>query len=282
MPEPAPAGLFDGLFDDAAIFPPGDAPMADAVRAHAEHRAAWYASSVGQFVCTVARLDQLAAELAPGGSSVDLSLTVPDGIAALQHGIRAALDAPGVQLRAVEVPLGDFGPDQAVHALGAYTELGRPCYLEVPVDRLDAELAGAIAASGLRLKLRTGGTTAAAFPGEDQLAAALVAATRHGLVFKCTAGLHNAVRHRDPRTGFEHHGFLNVLLATAAACAGADGTQVAAALGDRDPAAITARVRELDAEAAGAARSAFTSFGTCSITEPVEDLRALGLLEEPR
>ena len=27
-------GLFDGLFDDAALFPPGDAPMAAAVPAH--------------------------------------------------------------------------------------------------------------------------------------------------------------------------------------------------------------------------------------------------------
>jgi hypothetical protein len=32
-------GLFDGLFDDAALFPPGDAPMAVAVPAHRELRA---------------------------------------------------------------------------------------------------------------------------------------------------------------------------------------------------------------------------------------------------
>ena len=30
--------LFDGLFDDAALFPPGDAPMAAAVPAHRELR----------------------------------------------------------------------------------------------------------------------------------------------------------------------------------------------------------------------------------------------------
>ena len=39
--------------------------------------------------------------------------------------------------------------------------------------------------------------------------------------FKCTAGLHNAVRHRAADTGFEHHGFLNVLLATRQAFDGA-------------------------------------------------------------
>jgi len=31
--------LFAGLFDDAALFPPGDAPMAAAVPAHRELRA---------------------------------------------------------------------------------------------------------------------------------------------------------------------------------------------------------------------------------------------------
>jgi hypothetical protein len=279
------AGLFDGLFDDASIFPPGNAPMPDAVRAHADHRAAWYAPTVGPFICPVARLGELAAELtgelggrlADRAASVDLSLTVPDGIAALQHGISAALDTAGVRLCAVELPLGDFDPDQAAHLLGSFADLRLPIYLEVPVTRLDAELAGAIAASGFRLKLRTGGTTAGAFPGADELAAALVAAARHGLVFKCTAGLHNAVRHRDAHTGFEHHGFLNVLVATAAACTNADAGAVAALLAERDGVVLAGRVRGMHA----GARRAFTSFGTCSITEPVEDLRALGLLEAP-
>jgi hypothetical protein len=256
--------------------------MADAVRAHAEHRAAWYAQTVGPFVCTVSRLDELAAELGTREAPVDLSLTVPDGIAALQHGIRAALDTPGVRLCAIEVPLGDFGPDQVRHACGAYGELQLPCYVEVPVALVDTDLASAIAAAGLRLKLRTGGTTPAAFPGEDDLAGALVAAVRADVTFKCTAGLHNAVRHRDAQTGFEHHGFLNVLLATAAARSGAQRDYVAALLAEHDAVAVAGRVRALDASAAAGARRAFTSFGTCSITEPVEDLRALGLLEGPR
>ncbi|HEU5005386.1 MAG TPA: hypothetical protein VFT67_00360, partial [Jatrophihabitantaceae bacterium] len=73
-----------------------------------------------------------------------------------------------------------------------------------------------------------------------------------------------------------------VLLATAAACTGAEPDNVAALLAEHDAVAVAGRVRALDASAAGGARRAFTSFGTCSITEPVEDLRALGLLEGPR
>ena len=36
-----------GLVDDAAVFPPGNAALPDAVAAHREHRAAWYADLVG-------------------------------------------------------------------------------------------------------------------------------------------------------------------------------------------------------------------------------------------
>ena len=44
---PAEPALFAGLVDDAAVFPPGNAPLADAVRRHREHRTSRYAACVG-------------------------------------------------------------------------------------------------------------------------------------------------------------------------------------------------------------------------------------------
>jgi hypothetical protein len=275
--------LFAGLFDDAAIFPPGNAAMPEAVRGHAEHRAAWYADAVGLFVCSAARLDELAGELHARHSSVELALTVPGGIAGLQHAVGVSLGHERMRLRAVEVPLGEFGPDQAARFLGTFADdLALATYVEVPAARLDAGLAKAIDAAGLRLKLRTGGTVASAFPSEAELAGALVAATAAGPGFKCTAGLHHAVRRRDPVTGFEHHGFLNVLLATEAALRTGDPAAVAATLAEHDPATVVARVRALDPARTAAVRERFDSFGTCSIREPVEDLLALGVLGAPR
>ena len=52
---------FRRLFDDAAMFPPGRAPMADAVTAHARAREAWYRDLVGPFVVPAARPRRLAA-----------------------------------------------------------------------------------------------------------------------------------------------------------------------------------------------------------------------------
>ena len=54
------------------------------------------------------------------------------------------------------------------------------------------------------------------FPGAATVASWIDAALDRETSYKCTAGLHHALRHRDHETGFEHHGFLNVLLATRA------------------------------------------------------------------
>jgi hypothetical protein len=129
------------------------------------------------------------------------------------------------------------------------------------------------------LKLRTGGETADAFPDDARLAAALADALARGLRFKLTAGLHHAVRHTDPATGFEHHGFLNVVLAVHAALT-ESGDDLAVTLAERDASVVAAGVANLDEAARGLVRSRFLSLGTCSITDPIGDLRGLGLVEE--
>src|SRR5438132_1068788 len=88
----------------------------------------------------------------------------------------------------------------------------------------DAPLAPAaldeVAAAEHRLKLRTGGLEARAFPASSTLAGWIDAALDRELPFKATAGLHRAVRHRAD-DGFDHHGFLNLLVATRLAFDGA-------------------------------------------------------------
>ncbi|MGZ5399221.1 MAG: hypothetical protein ACXWDM_04350, partial [Nocardioides sp.] len=92
---------------------------------------------------------------------------------------------------------------------------------------------------------------------------------------KCTAGLHNAVRH-VAADGFAHHGFLNVLLATIRAFDGAGTDEVVALLEERDPDAL---VTTAEGESLARGRRWFTSFGSCSVHDPLDDLTTLGLLE---
>jgi hypothetical protein len=97
------------------------------------------------------------------------------------------------------------------------------------------------------------------------------------LAFKCTAGLHHAIHHRDEATGLEHHGFLNVLLATRASLDGEGIDGVAAVLEETAGEELAGRL-SADPDQAARTRRWFTSFGSCSVLEAHEDLVELGLL----
>ena len=114
----------------------------------------------------------------------------------------------------------------------------------------------------------------------DEVAAFLLGCADRNLPFKCTAGLHHAVRHHDPETGFAYHGFLNILFATAAAARGDIGLTTDI-LADRSAEAVASAARRLRAADAKQARELFVGYGTCDIAEPLADLTALGLLAPP-
>ena len=140
---------------------------------------------------------------------------------------------------------------------------GDAVYLEgTPLDE--------VAARGLRAKIRCGGERV---PSAADLAGFIRGCRERGLVFKATAGLHHAYP-----TGAGEHGFLNVL---AAAVFGDEEE----ALGENprafalDETSFRWRDREaLPTRLADVRASLFHSIGTCSFFEPVEELRALGIL----
>ena len=268
--------LFDGLFDDAALFPPGDAPMAAAVPAHRALRER-LGRLVGPFVVPAARLDELSAHL-DAGPTFGISLIVAAGD--LPTATRRVEDDPGLQLAAVEVPVvaDAEAAGEAVRALDEVLPAAVPAAVELPRSAARDEVLDVLAGTRYRAKLRTGGVRSELFPSPSELAETLHACVARDVAFKCTAGLHSAVRHTDPATGFEHHGFLNVLLAVSALSAGAPAQIAAERLRDADAGDMVAALRTWPPHRAGRARALFTSFGTCSVLEPVEDLVRLDLL----
>ena len=124
-------------------------------------------------------------------------------------------------------------------------------------------------------KLRCGGVSKENFPSVDEVADFLAVVSHSGVAFKATAGLHHAVRQTDEATGFTHHGFLNLLVATARSLAGGD---VRGALASTDGAALAAEANELADPAAHAVRGVFASYGSCSLDDPIKDLDDLDLL----
>lgn len=266
---------FAGLLDDAAVFPPGPAaqggaPLSAALPAHRGHRAAWYSPLLGSFVFPAGRISELHNEV-----PLDVALTGTGS-----GGLRAALQpVPSVRLTAVElVPDGEdlvaLFDDQLPPEVTGYVEVPRGPDRDAVLD--------ALAGTRYRAKFRTGGLVPRAHPSEAELAALILAATGRGVPFKCTAGLHHAVRLTAPSDegDLEQHGFLNVLLATAAALDGASAPDLAALLAERDAGTVAARVRAMGEAGVVRARERFVSFGTCSIDDPVRDLTDLKLIED--
>jgi hypothetical protein len=280
-PEPLPAA-WSGLVDDAAIFPPGDVPLPDALDAFRHRHDEWYADLVGSFVVTDTRLPDVPVE-------VPVSVVVTGGAGAVA-GVASLAGRRGHRLTGVEVAVRDLDDvagnvRRIVAAVDAARAEGLPeetaVYVELPqAEPMASWLAAAdvVAEAEAHLKFRTGGVEAHHFPGAPTLAAWIDAALDRETSYKCTAGLHHALRHRDHETGFEHHGFLNVLMATRRAFDGGSVTEVAEVLDDRYTNDLVALARTSDL---GGARRWFTSFGSCSVTEPLDELVGLGLLEVP-
>lgn len=269
--------LLTGLCDDAAIFPPGNVPLVDAVPAHRAHLASDHSGLVGPFIASSAALAGLA-DLVTADERFEVALTVPapDQVAAAL----ATADAiPGLVVVAVEVAVpegvevGTVVPTLEAALAGRD---GVEVFVELPRDARRPDLVAVLGDSPYLAKLRTGGIRADLYPDAQELGEAVVMLVRAGLPFKATAGLHHPLRNTDPNTGFEQHGFLNLVAAVDAAQQGAGLDDVVATLSERDPAEVTSRVRRA-ATRSHLVRAGFRSFGTCSIIEPRDEMAELGL-----
>ena len=273
-PAPAESAQWRGLVDDAAIFPPGDVPLHDATASWGARREEWYADLVGTFVLEDTDVPMVR------GFGAPLSVVVTGGAGQVAGPLGAAARL-GLEVATLEIALRD--PDdlagnvrRVVAALDHARDEGTlgddvRIHVEVPGPFTPAWLAAAdeVAAADLRLKLRLGHVDHDLVPDDATVASWIDAALDRETPFQGTAGLHRAVRH-DPEGG-GMHGFLNVLVATQVLWDGGTVADATDALRQRDGQALAATD-------IGSARRWFTSFGSCSVTEPLDDLVALGLL----
>ena len=240
--------LLTSLVDHAALFPPASMSMAEALAEDARVRASDEAWMVGRFVVPASRLRELA------GRPVELAVVVDVRDATL-------LPLTDARVRAFELPPG-VEPDLAF--------AGKEVYVELPLDGDFGRRVGELAELGLRVKVRCGGKVV---PSAEDLAALIRRCRECGVPFKATAGLHHAIAAPG------RHGFLNLL---AAAVFGDEES----ALADDEPTAFAVTPeafawRGRVARATEVARvrgELFVGFGSCSIAEPADELRSLGVL----
>jgi hypothetical protein len=268
------------LFDDAALFPPGNAPMTTAVPGHRAYRRAGFADLVGPFVAPASRVPELIAALGPGTAldPFEVVLVADSGVLGVEEAVGRLLDEDRVELVGLEVALPrDGDPQRFARTVLDSLHFSVPAAIEIPFVPGWEQALDVLAQDGAeRAKFRTGSPDPAAIPSPGQLADAVLAATARRVPFKLTAGLHHALRGAEATGGVDHHGFLNVLAATALALTGAERAELVEVLSSTAAGEVLAPLREADP---GPLRAAMRSIGTCSIADPVTDLVGLGLLE---
>ena len=297
MTTPSARALLEGLVDYAGLFPPATLSMDDAVAEYARWRKSPEAWMLGRFVLSAARLRDFAraadAHLPEPGAGEPWRLSAL--VSADVHGDSSVLTsfnrshAGRAVVDAVELKAGSAqDADAALEALPA----GLTAFVEVPPgEELDG-LLSTLRRRGARAKVRTGGVVPDAIPDPADLARFVAACAAASVPWKATAGLHHPIRAEraltyepeSPRAVM--HGFLNVFAAAAFAGAGAPAADLEAVLREEDAAAFRLdedglswrHLRVATAELARSRRDFASSFGSCSIAEPVADLRSLGVL----
>jgi len=283
--------LLSHAIDYAGLFPPAALPLPEAVANHAAYRSSPDAWALGRFIVPVSRLAELERALPPQSGWRLSALAGSDLAADLErvaafnqrhsHGDGTAIDALEIKADSVS-EIRD-----ALRRLPDRFQL----YVEVPIEPDPAGLIAAIASGQGRAKVRTGGVTPEAFPSTANLAGFLSACVRAGVPFKATAGLHHALRGNYPHTYAADSsrgsmfGFLNLFLATALLEDGGDRQSAARVLEESSPASLEIdewgmrwNNYRLDLELLRRARERMVSFGSCSFTEPMAELRSLQLL----
>jgi hypothetical protein len=302
MTSPALRSLLRGLIDYAGLFPPAGLAMDAAVRNYDSYRNGEHAWMLGRLIVPAARLEEYAEAVRNAGidaSTWSLSVLATAGDAAAiarfnteigRAGADQSCAAGSGSIDALEIKAAHAREIQdAAQAFGGNYQL----YFETPPEKWPSLLPATAVAKG-RAKIRTGGEVASAIPEESRVLEFLRIASERRLAFKATAGLHHPLRAMqrltykpDSPTGVMH-GFLNVFCAAVLLWHERDRRQEAAwMLGERDADAITMDEAmtwhnsgvTLTAQQIERAREQFCiSFGSCSFTEPIEDLRNLGWL----
>jgi hypothetical protein len=298
--------LFEHLIDDASLFPPAQLPLPSAIRAHLRHRESAYGWVDGRFVLPISRADEfapLAGAIEPIALTVILDGTISteaqgrsdflDRLAILRNLARVTVPSlecvvasePGAVGMRIATEVGERLPSDPIQLwIESSYRAGWPVDPASTLASVRAARNAAPPSVTIGAKVRCGGPRLENVPSPDDLAEFIVAAQRCGVPWKATAGLHHPVR--GTYDGTVMHGFLNVFIAGIALYAGAiTPDRVIAVLEEEDtlafvvdPTHVAWRDARVDAETVAAARAHCVAFGSCSFAEPVNGLRALGIL----
>lgn len=288
-----------GLIDYAGLFPPAGLDTDTAASNYADYLAGENSWMLGRFLIPATRLHQMA--LHPGFRfSVIVSPTVSREERDQLRTFRGRVEM--VETRFAE---SDDSPhrcrDRLLQLECELDQAGlRDVQLVVEAENIasTAVLASSLAAfnhargwgsviNSAGYKLRCGGLAKEIVPAPETVAEIIRGCRHHDIPIKFTAGMHQPLRYNCPELEGMQHGFINIFAAALLAWGcNLDHAEMTACLRDetaghfhftnegfswQDHTISSAGIEQLR-------HNRVISFGSCSFTEPVAGLRALGLL----
>lgn len=290
--------LLEGVIDYAGLFPPAKLATGPAVEEFLAYREGENAWLMTRFACSASHLVELAEELEKHPLTEPVPVTVIGTGGKDKHhwDTALALDIQNMAkfkemtrlsavIEAYEIRLPDNHHTEGyLHALKSINT--EEMFIEIPwADGMEEAIACVAESEFAFAKARCGGLEASAFPSTGELAAFIQHCVQLDVPFKLTAGLHQPLPHFDKASNAEHHGFLNVLIATALSQVhDLSKREIEQILIVKDVGEFKFGANHLTWGTFGATieeiaggRELFRSFGSCSLEEPLEGLASAGL-----
>jgi hypothetical protein len=300
--------LLRNLIDYAGLFPPASLAMPPSVANYDAYSRSEWKWILGRLIVPVARLGEFEVAFAGLAASAPLTglahwrlsvLLGSDPVADLARirqfnarRINARMASPtSARAAVIESVEARVASAHEIERLSAILPPELAAYFEVPLSSC-SECIAAVAGCGRRAKIRMGGETSDKFPAAASVIEFIRLCAAANVPFKATAGLHHPLRsvHRftdqpESASGIMH-GFVNVFLASAFLRAGMESELAVQLLEEQsagafhfDSGGVRWRQHRASRDEIKAARQDLAiSFGSCSFTEPIDDLRSLHLL----
>jgi len=281
-----------GMIDYAGLFPPAALDMKTVVRMYSEYASGQEGWALGRLIVPASRLGEFTDvfnDVCCDEREKAWLLSVIGSDDPAQNAAQINAFTQG----AVLVDTLELKATDAASAERLLTGLpdGVIPYVEFAPEKA-SEMVPVLARHGALAKIRMGGLTPDSFPDPVTVARFLIACADSQIAFKATAGLHHAVRGEyelddvSEDTMVTMHGFMNVFLAAALAWLGKEEEAIVATLEEESPMIfkvteenIRWHTNALTTSQIGTMRRDFgIEFGSCSFTEPIEELKALGWL----
>jgi len=302
MPAASLRALLTRSIDYAGMFPPCSLELEPALKNQAEYVRSGDSWMLSTFVLPVAKFGAVTGLVSQFDKPHPLRVSAlgpkTENAANFQSELKSAIEAirslqqqygDVVSIAQLEMLLpNDVDLAKLTEAAALLADLKLQAFWETPAESAEQTIVLLARAKQplFGYKLRAGGVTADAFPSSVQIARAILASTKHHVPIKFTAGLHHPIRQFRDEVKTEMHGFLNVVGAGVLSAEHHwDEAQTVDMLEDQrsnlfefHDTVFAWRDWEITLDRIKARRKFITSFGSCSVDEPREDLRVLNLL----